>query len=264
MARAGCVGMRAEVSGKGHAQGGEVPRLSFQLSSSLHLQLHLGSASAALVLRRFGYADYLGMGFEVFAEGAAEDSHAGAVDDADMGESGEEGAVYELFDLGGGFIDVAADDVEFGGGAGIVVAEADVDAFAAGGVDRIVGGLADDGGDVIEGDAHLHGADLDFEGFAFEFADDLAGASDGFELDGVSLGDAGDDVRAGVFVTAVGSGGVGDDGLIELLAELAAGLGDAALGFLAELLGGGAVLHGGDGLAGMVLEVAHQRVELLL
>ena len=50
----------------------------------------------------------------------------------------------------------------------VFVAEADVDAFAAGGVDGIVGGLTDDGGDVVEGDAHLHGADLDFEGFAFE------------------------------------------------------------------------------------------------
>ena len=37
----------------------------------------------------------------------------------------------------------------------------------------------------------------------------------------------------GVFVIAVGSGGVGDYGLIELLAEFAAGLGDAALGLLA-------------------------------
>ncbi len=69
--------------------------------------------------------------------------------------------------------------------------------------------------------------------------------------------DAGDDVGTGVFVSAVGAGGVGDDGLIELLAELAAGAGDAAFGFLAELLGGGAILHGGDGLAGVVLEVAH-------
>ena len=179
------------------------------------------------------------------AEGFAEDSHAGAVDDADVGESGEEGAVDKFFDLGGGFLDVAADDVEFGGGGGVFVAQADVDAFAAGGGDGIVGGLSDDGGDVIEGDAHLHGADLDFERLALEFADDLAGAADGLELDGVSDADAGDDVGAGVFVTLVGSGGVGDDGLIELLAELTAGLGDAALGFLAELLGGGAILHGG-------------------
>ena len=130
--------------------------------------------------------------------------------------------------------------------------------------DGIVGGLRDDGGDVVEGNAHLHGADLDFEGFALEFADDLAGAADGFELDGVSDADAGDDVGTGVFVALVGAGGVGDDGLIELLAEFAAGFGDAAFGLLAELLGGGAILHGGDGLAGVVLEVAHERVELLL
>ncbi len=62
----------------------------------------------------------------------------------------------------------------------------------------------------------------------------------------------------------VGAGGVGDDGLIELLAEFAAGLGDAALGLLAKLRGGGAILHGGDGLAGVVLEIAHEGVQLLL
>ena len=136
-------------------------------------------------------SDDLGVVFEVFAEGAAEDAHAGAVDDADVGESGEEGAVEELFQLGGGFVDVAADDVEFGGGGGVFVAEADVDAFAAGGLNGIgggIGGLGDDGGDVVEGDAHLHGADLDFEGVAFELAHDVAGASDGLELDGVSDG----------------------------------------------------------------------------
>ncbi len=60
------------------------------------------------------------------------------------------------------------------GGRGFVVAEADVDSFAAGGVHGIVGGLRDDGGDVIEGDAHLHGADLDFDGIALQFAHDLA------------------------------------------------------------------------------------------
>ncbi len=174
------------------------------------------------------------MALEVFAEGAAQDSHAGAVDDADVRESGKEGAVHELLDFGGGFVHVAANDIKFGGSGRIVfVAKADVDAFVAGGLDGIVGGLSDDGGDVVERNAHLHGADLNFESFAFQLANDLAGAAHGFELNGVSDADAGDDVGARVLVAAIGSGGVGDDGLIELLAKFAARLGDAAFGFLA-------------------------------
>jgi hypothetical protein len=66
---------------------------------ALHFQLHFGCSPAALVLRRFGHSDYLGVALEVLAEGAAEDSHAGAVDDADVGESGEEGTVHELLYL---------------------------------------------------------------------------------------------------------------------------------------------------------------------
>ena len=68
----------------------------------------------------------------------------------------------------------------------------------------------------------------------------------------------------GVGVAAIGAGGGGHDGLIELLAEFAAGRGDLPFGLLAQFLGGGAVLHGGDGLAGVVLEVAQERIELLL
>ena len=71
-----------------------------------------------MVLRGFGDADDLGVGFQVLAQSFAEDSHAGAVDDADVGEAGEEGAVDEFFYLGGSFVHVAADDVEFGGGRG--------------------------------------------------------------------------------------------------------------------------------------------------
>ena len=64
------------------------------------------------------------MRLQVLAQGFAEDSHAGAVDDADVGESGKEGAVEEVFDFGGGLVDVAADDVDLGGGSGVFVAEA--------------------------------------------------------------------------------------------------------------------------------------------
>jgi hypothetical protein len=47
------------------------------------------------------------------AKGFAEDSHAAAVDYADAGESGEEGAVDELFDFAGCVIDRLADYVDF-------------------------------------------------------------------------------------------------------------------------------------------------------
>ena len=116
-------------------------RHSYQIQGSAATVSYSPTPSARLRWRRrrpdfggLGDSDDLGVGFQVLAEGAAEDAHAGAVDDADVGESGEEGAVDKLFDLGGGFINVAADDVEFGGGRGVFVAEADVDAFAAGGV----------------------------------------------------------------------------------------------------------------------------------
>jgi hypothetical protein len=47
------------------------------------------------------------------AKGFAEDSHAAAVDNADAGESGEEGAVYEFFDFAGSVVDGLADYVDF-------------------------------------------------------------------------------------------------------------------------------------------------------
>ena len=53
------------------------------------------------------------MVLEKLAEGFAEDSHAAAVDNADAGESGEEGAVYEFFDFAGSVVDGLADYVDF-------------------------------------------------------------------------------------------------------------------------------------------------------
>ena len=185
-----------------------------------------------------------------------------------MGESGEEGAVYELLDLGGGFIDIAANDVEFGRGWGVFVAEADVDAFAAGGVDGIGSGvfaawvttaaMSSRGTRIFMGPTWTSRASPSSLRTTLPVRPmDLSWTVSPSETRATRWGLC-------VLVAAVGSGGVGDDGLIELLAEFAASLGDAALGFLAELLGGGAVLHGGDGLAGVVLEVAQERVELLL
>ena len=48
-------------------------------------------------------------------KGFAEDSHAAAVDYADAGKTGEEGAVHEFFNFAGGIVDRLADDVDFVG-----------------------------------------------------------------------------------------------------------------------------------------------------
>jgi hypothetical protein len=53
-----------------------------------------------------------------------------------------------------------------------------------------------------------------------------ARAAGGLQLDGVAFGNVFDDLRLGVGIVLVGSGGVGDDGGIELLAEFAAQFGD--------------------------------------
>ena len=53
-----------------------------------------------------------GWRLEEFADAAAEDAGAVAVDDADAGKAGEEGAVEILLQLFGGFVDGAADEVD--------------------------------------------------------------------------------------------------------------------------------------------------------
>ena len=74
-----------------------------------------GGALAALVEGWLGDGGDVGVALEVFAEGAAENAHAGAVDDADAGEAGEEGLVDVALDLGFGLVGGAADDVELHG-----------------------------------------------------------------------------------------------------------------------------------------------------
>ena len=129
-------------------------------------QFDFGGALAALVLRRFGDAGDVRMIAEIFAEGAAKDAHAGAVNDADARETGEEGAVEEAFDLVVGLVGGAADDVDLGGHVvGVVVGGGDGDASAfARGFERRDDFDGLDFGDVVDGGAHLHRADGDFEG----------------------------------------------------------------------------------------------------
>ncbi len=74
-------------------------------------QFNLSGALSALILRWFGDGGDVGVTAEVFAEGASEDAHASAVNDADARETGKEGAVEEAFDFGLGLIRGAADDI---------------------------------------------------------------------------------------------------------------------------------------------------------
>lgn len=52
------------------------------------------------------------MVLEKLAEGFAEDSHAAAVDYADAGQSGEEGAVYKFFHFAGSVVNRLPDYVD--------------------------------------------------------------------------------------------------------------------------------------------------------
>ena len=69
-------------------------------------------ALAALVLWRLGNGSDVRVAAEIFAKGAAKDSHTGSVHDADAWKSGEEGTIEEAFDLGLGFVCSAPDDVD--------------------------------------------------------------------------------------------------------------------------------------------------------
>jgi hypothetical protein len=60
----------------------------------------------------FGDGGYVGVGLEELADAAAEDACAVAVDDADAIEAGEEGAVKILFQLSGGLVHGASDEVD--------------------------------------------------------------------------------------------------------------------------------------------------------
>ena len=75
-------------------------------------QFNLGCPLSPLVLRWFSDGGDVGVIAEVFAQGAAEDSHASAVNDANARETSEEGAVKEAFNFGLGLIGGAADHID--------------------------------------------------------------------------------------------------------------------------------------------------------
>ena len=205
----------------------------------------------------------MGVVAEVFAEGAAEDAHAGAVDDADAREAGQEGSVEEALDFGVGLVGGAAYDVDLGGHVVGVLrgGDGDASAFAGGFEGRDYFDLVDVG-NVVDGGAHLHGADGDFVGLGVDDAVYAGLSAEGFEFDEVADFDALGDVGLGVGIGLVGSGVVGYYGGVELLGELAAQAGDAGGGVAGDLLGEGFVVDGFDGLAELVGEVFDEGVEL--
>src|SRR5277367_4605653 len=152
------------------------------MNTYLLSELDLGGALAALIMRRFGDGGDVRVVAEVFAEGAAEDAHAGSVNNTDSWEAGEEGAVEEALDLVVGLVGGAADDVDLGGyvvGVAAGGGNSDASSLARGfeGCDDL-DGL--DFGDVFDVGAHLHGAYGDFEGFGVDNAIHPGLAAEGF------------------------------------------------------------------------------------
>ncbi len=204
------------------------------------------------------------MVLEPGAESAAEDAHAGSVDDANAGQAGEVGAVEEFFDFVLGLVGGAADDVDLTA-HDIRLGNGNSDAGTAmGGLDgrlRRAGG-GDDFCDLVAGDAHLHGTDSDFKGAVVDLTLNDGDFAEGAQSDLIALSDVADDVRLGVLVAAVGSGVLGDDGGVEAFREFAAEAGDALLRLAGELLLSGAVLDGADGFAGLKFKVFDEGLEL--
>src|SRR5579863_4771895 len=200
------------------------------------------------------------------AQGFAKDTHAAAVNDAHARESGKEGAVNEFFDFAGGLVDGLSDHVDFARDVRPFALELDRYPASTSGLHRSVGGASagEYFSDVVARNLHLHGAHLDFKVGVVDFADDSRRASCRFQLDCVALENMFYDLRLRVWIALIGSGGVGNDGSIELLTEFAAQLGDAALGVFGKLLRSSSILNGTDGLAGMILKIAKHAVELLL
>ena len=59
-------------------------------------------------------AGYVRVGAQVFAEGAAQDAHASAVDDSNSGQAGQEGLIEILLQIVCRFIYGAAYEVDLG------------------------------------------------------------------------------------------------------------------------------------------------------
>lgn len=126
---------------------------------ALDVEFDFGDAGSAEVVGRFGDGSDVGLGAEPGAEFAAQDAHAGSVDDADALRAGEKCLIEEAFDDALRLINILADDVDFGGrGAGVTRGGGDADvALRTGCIEGRCGG--DDFDDVGAVDAHLHVSD---------------------------------------------------------------------------------------------------------
>ena len=73
-----------------------------------------GGSGAAFKLGWLLDAGDVGMRAEIFAQGATQHAHAGAMNDADTRQTGEKGTVEILRQLVGSFIDGEADEIDLG------------------------------------------------------------------------------------------------------------------------------------------------------
>ena len=193
-----------------------------------------------------------------------------AVNDADAGQAGEEGAVEILLQFFGGFIDGAADEVDLHAHVvGVGAGDGDVDAFlSACGGQRVRHCVTprvsrpEDLGEIVALDAHLDGAESYFEEILFNFALDNGDFVHGLDANLIAGCYVTQQMRLGVDIILVGTGAMGDDGLVEALLKFAAKPVDAAFGFFGKLLLCGAIFDGAHVLAHLEFELLDQRGEL--
>src|ERR1044071_6845282 len=209
------------------------------------------------------------MFLQVLAQGFTENSHAAAVDDTHARKAGEKCSVDEFFYRAGCLVHVAADHVQLCRRAGIFF-ERYGDAAGAGRRDGIYGATCcgsagrKDFCNVMPGNLHLHVADFNFKGILVNLALDQGGAPERLQLHGISLRNVLDLMRTRVRIALVCAGFVRHHAGIKLFFEFTAQLGDALLRLFGKLLRGGAVLHGADGFAYLVLKVLDERFHLAL
>ncbi len=129
--------------------------------------------------------------------------------------------------------------------------------LARGGEGIGLGGLVRGGrcGELVALDAHLDGAEGDFEEVLLDLALDDGDLVHGLDADLVADCDVTEHMRLGVRIVDVRAGAVGDDGLVEALLKLAAQAGHAAFGFFGKLLLRGAVFDGAHGFAHLEFKV---------
>ena len=94
-------------------------------------------------------------------------------------------------------------------------------------------------------------------------AGDSSCAAHRFELDRIAFRDMLYHSRLSVGIALIGTRAVRDDGGVELLAKIAAQLGNAAFGVFRELLRRCPLLDSIDRLARMILKIAEQALQLL-